>query len=135
MWNWLREFYAVRTAYKQSQEKPCPSCEVLKVQLERANYEREHLINRLLLPPVQPPETKPIPVTQPQSGRHIPFRVKQQLLEAESREEARILRKHKEDMEKAAVASVISKPADSSHIDQIITSPQVEELERELGIK
>lgn len=134
MWNWLRELYDIRDSRRAALEV-CKSCETLKIQLERANYEREQLINHLLRPPQTPQVLKaPVPVTQPLAGRHVPFRVRQQILEAESREEARILHKHQEDLKKATDA-IISKPADTFHIDHIDTSPQVEELEQELGIK
>lgn len=135
MWNWLRELYLIRDERRASREV-CKSCEVLKVQLERANYEREQLINHLLKPAAAVEEKKPIPVTQPLNVRHMPFRVKQQILEAESREEARIMRKHQENMKKAEENAVkdFKRAADVTNI-QIDTSPQVEALELELGIK
>lgn len=141
MWNWLRELYELRAEYRERKFNlalPCEACEVLKTQLERANYEREQLINHLLKPPAPPDLVKPVPVTQPLNVRHMPFRVKQQILEAESREEARIMREHRETMKKAdeqLIKEGFKKVDSSSAVVQVDTSPQVEELERELGIQ
>lgn len=127
MFNWIRE---LRDALAKD---PCPSCEVLKQALERANYEREVLINSIIRPhiPAELPKAASIPSIKPPS-RFIPFSVKKQMLEAEDRERARALREHA-DAVKAAEA-VTAKPI-STPITEVDTSSQVEKLEQELGIK
>jgi hypothetical protein len=63
----------------------CPTCEVLKNELEVIRQERNDLLNRLLdkpkeeeIPPANPIELTPI------TPHHIPWRVRQQMLEEES---------------------------------------------------
>lgn len=137
MFNWIRE---LREALEK---KPCASCEVLKQTLERANYEREMLLNNLLKPAaiVEHPLAAPIPITKPLS-RFTPFSVKRQILEAEDREKARIMRESEESIRKAAEQVIAAKfkspesfiePVKSNTIE-IDTNSQVDKLEKELGI-
>jgi hypothetical protein len=81
----------------------CPTCEVLRDQLDKSEVERGDMLRRLLdkdkPEPVSPvaEELKPI---QPQ---FIPWRVKQQMLEQEDRVKAKLMRdktKEIEDLEK-----------------------------------
>lgn len=118
MFRWLREFLEIVHESRQrkleliqeSNEKKCESCEILKVELQRVNIEKERLLNRLLEKPIDPPVNNPVDITPP---RQIPWAVRKQMLQAEDREKARLMRE--------AV-----KP-DDSKID-------VKDLERELNI-
>lgn len=71
---------------------PCATCEVLREQLTKSERERSELLHKLLDKdkpeplPVEKEEMKPI---QPQ---FIPWRVRQQMLEAEDRKKAELMR-------------------------------------------
>ena len=71
----------------------CQTCEILRDQLDESNRERKELLHRLLdkdkpepLPTVQ--SEPPVPITP----AFVPWRVKQQLLEAEDRKRAELMR-------------------------------------------
>jgi len=82
----------------------CPVCEVLRTQLDESNRERRELLNRALspsqvesLPSEKTEELKPI------GNTFIPWRVRQQMLEAEDRKKFQLMQeKEKEiaDLEK-----------------------------------
>lgn len=97
---WYRE-------YKEIKNKHCESCETLRQQLEIANYEKRLLLDRIMEKPAPVVETPPIPISLPKT---IPWTVKKQMLEAEDREKAKLLRN-------------APKPVQT-----------VEEIEKELGI-
>ena len=73
---------------------PCSSCEFLRLQLMGSERERRELLNRLL------DQGKPEPSTpvmkeeemRPFTPQFVPWRVKQQMLEAEDRKTAQLLR-------------------------------------------
>jgi hypothetical protein len=68
----------------------CESCDTLRRQLEIRNHEYDLLLNRLLAKPEPVVEDKtPVEVSRP---RNIPWRVRQQELEAADRERARLLK-------------------------------------------
>lgn len=91
--------------------RECQSCDILKMQLAEANREKRELMDRLL------GKNEPIniqPDEQPKLVRKtIPWNVRKQMLEQQSRELAQALRN-------AAEAS---------------PSPEVEKLEKELGVQ
>jgi hypothetical protein len=96
MFNWLRELLEIRAEFNERKAqlrhegKICESCETLKKQLEIANFEKKQLLDRLLeKPPVE--ERKEIPISIPRP-KTIPWIVKKQILEAEDRERAKLLR-------------------------------------------
>jgi hypothetical protein len=91
------------------EDMPCHTCEVLRTQLDESNRERKELLNRILAtsgaepsPPQVEKEMKPIMQQQ------IPWRVRQQMLEAEDRKRASLMKQKNE---------------------------EIEELEKELGIR
>jgi hypothetical protein len=104
MFNWYKEFLQIRyeaaerklRLEHEHQEKRsvCNSCEVLKTALDRANYEKEQMLIRFTAKPEvierEPPVMTQIP------ARQIPMRVKMQMMEAEDRQKALLLRKQKE---------------------------------------
>jgi hypothetical protein len=76
---------------------PCNSCEILREQLDKSERERGELLHRLL------DKDKPEPLPEkaeehvPIRPQFTPWRVRQQLLEAEDRKQAELMReKHKE---------------------------------------
>jgi len=71
----------------------CPVCEVLREQLANSERERRELLQRALAPPVsesvpsvKEEELKPIGQT------FIPWRVRQQMMEAEDRKRAQLMK-------------------------------------------
>jgi hypothetical protein len=78
---------------------PCATCEVLRIQLDESNRERRELLNKLLekdkevSPPTAQEEFRPI---RPQ---FTPWHVRQQLLEAEDRKKAELLKKKATEIE------------------------------------
>lgn len=95
MFRWYKELLEIRQEARErriallKEQNQCESCEVLKQQLEMANFEREKLLNRILEKPAQEPKSELREVTRPTS---VPWRVRQQMLEAEDREKARLMR-------------------------------------------
>lgn len=87
---------------------PCLVCEVLREQLASSEKERRELLQRALAPSIPPAEPvderEHVPVTPP----FIPWRLKQQMLEAEDRKKAELMRNK---------------------------ANEIEELEKELGVK
>jgi hypothetical protein len=76
---------------------PCGSCEILREQLDKSERERGDLLHRLL------DKDKPEPLPEkaeeyvPVRPQFTPWRVRQQMLEAEDRKQAELMRdKHKE---------------------------------------
>lgn len=87
MFNWLREYFELKREYKA-----CESCETLRRQLEIANREKEVLLNRIINPIV--PEVKSVEQIEPKMimPRAIPWNVRRQMLEAEDRKKAELLK-------------------------------------------
>jgi hypothetical protein len=73
-------------------DDPCESCEILRMQLAESNAERKDLLHRLLDPKqAEPPSIQsdePVAITP----QYVPWRVKQQMLEAEDRQKAKLIR-------------------------------------------
>jgi hypothetical protein len=71
------------------ENRVCQSCETLKEQLDRANYENQRLLDKLVFTePKVEISSKPVEVPI----RNIPWHVRRQMLEAEDRERARLMR-------------------------------------------
>lgn len=115
--DFLREWYDI----KRERKAYCKSCETLREQLALANHEKKQLLEHFLNPTVTtsaPPVSLPEPITP----KIVPWHIKRQMLEAEDRAKAAVIRKQKEDEELA------KKRAPSAEIS-------VEELEKELGVE
>ncbi len=79
MFQWLRELRDILR-----EPKLCQSCEVLKTELANMRREKDILLSKVLTPSVQEDRVQaPEPLSL--QTRHIPWRVKQQKLEAEDR--------------------------------------------------
>jgi len=105
----------------------CKTCEILKVQLEVSNSEKRLLLAAIIPQPKVETTTNPV---NPEAirGRHIPFNVRRQMLEAEDRREAALI---------AAKQKEIAEVPKDDSIKTTISIPQsqsVEELEKELEI-
>lgn len=95
---------------------PCPTCEVLRFQLDESNRERRELLQKFL--ERDKPEQTTAPAKedmQPIRPQFTPWRVRQQMLEAEDRKQAQLLKEKQKEM------------ADSR-------KPSIEALEKELEI-
>lgn len=129
MFNWLKEYLEIRYQFKQRQleileeSKICKSCDTLRTQLEIANFERKQLLDALITPKSITPE--PIGATQPEQlkPKNIPWAIRRQMLEAEDRQKAKILRAHD-----------LSSPSGGIKVN-IPETNTIEELEKELGIE
>lgn len=95
MFQWLRELYEIRRDHKEL-SRVCQSCEVLKVELSKERREKEMLLQHVLHPKVEE-SIKPEGEPQPIRARHTPWRVKQQELESQDRQQAqRIMQEFKD---------------------------------------
>lgn len=82
---------------------PCASCEVLREALTVSERERRELLQRLLAPPTPIPVELEKEELTPITPKFIPWRVRQQMLEQEDQQKAKLMRdKQKEidDLEK-----------------------------------
>lgn len=73
------------------QASECKSCETLRFALEQAIYEKKLLLLDKLIHPVNEPESVQQEIKSINRGT-TPWRVRQQILESEDREKAKILR-------------------------------------------
>src|SRR5215471_13714978 len=90
-------------------ESPCESCEILRERLHSSEAERKDLLARLLdRGKPNPVVEKPVEKFEPILPQYVPWRVKQQMLEAEDRKKAELLRQK---------------------------NAEIESLEKELGVK
>lgn len=101
MSNWFHRFFNPHCSHC-AEERICQSCEVLKQQVEAANYQNNRLMDRLLEKPAPEVPRAPMEITKPVN---IPWNVRKQMLEAEDREKAKLMREapkpiQTEDLEK-----------------------------------
>lgn len=93
MSNWIHRLFNPHCSHclsERAESKVCPSCETLKAQLERVTYENQKLLDRILTPPViKEEQPKLVEMSIP---KNIPWNVRRQMLEAEDREKAKLLR-------------------------------------------
>jgi hypothetical protein len=73
-------------------DMPCETCEVLRQQLDKSERERSELLHRLL----DKDKTEPLSVKEeeykPIQPQFTPWRVRQQMLEAEDRKQAQLIK-------------------------------------------
>lgn len=93
MSNWFHRFlnpHCPHCIEERQDSKVCPSCETLKEQLDRANYENDKLLDRILVKPTIETIKEPSKIQIP--TKSIPWGVRRQMLEAEDREKAKLMR-------------------------------------------
>jgi hypothetical protein len=115
MFKWLHHLLNPHCEHcldEKREEKVCPTCEVLSRQLEVSNQLNRDLLNKLTDKPVEV-ERKFSENPSPIMSRHIPFSVRRQTLERESRIESQLKKE-------------APKPVEASKTN--------EELEKEIGI-
>lgn len=90
---WYKEWMDIRTELRlreaELNPKICDSCETLKHQLEISNLDKNKLLDRLLEKPEPVVEREPAQITRP---LNIPWNVRRQMLEAEDRAKAKLMR-------------------------------------------
>ena len=79
---------------------PCNTCEVLRSQLAESNKERRELLNRLLEPSKPEPPPAVVEEFKPIQPAFVPWRVRQQMLEAEDSQKARLMREKAQEIQK-----------------------------------
>lgn len=119
--NWWHRFWNPHCEHCQ-EERRCLTCDVLKIELERANYDNRKLleqIERIVNPqPILSDQTEELP--EPIRPRQVPWGIEKNILEAESRIKARILREKAEESKQFK--------------DQTKDRKTIEDLEKDTGI-
>ena len=82
------------------EELPCNTCEVLRSQLDESNRERRELLTRLLTPSSPEPSSVEEKELVPIKSNFTPWRVRQQMLEQEDRQKAKLMRDKAAEIEK-----------------------------------
>lgn len=75
---------------EKTEKMVCPSCEILKQQVELFVYQNKQLLDRLINPVV--PASAPEPFREVSVPKNVSWNIKRQMLEAEDRERARLMR-------------------------------------------
>ena len=132
MISWLHRLFNPHCEHCQEQDEllnHCETCEVLKMELASVKQERNMLLSNILNPKQEAtPEKAEDPDEPLKSLRpvHVPWRVKQQHMEAESRATARILaQREKEAQSKDSAntklrAADVSKPLTVEEMESVI---------------
>jgi len=117
---WYKELLEIK--YEREARKKdlqfCQACETLKLQLAIANDERRMLINKLTDKPEVTESKIDTNILHPINPARMNWNVRRQHLEAESREQAKILKQKQDE-------------TNSNKSDKALT---VHEIERELGV-
>lgn len=114
---WYREFKQIREEFRR--EPICVSCESLKQQVEILQHNNNQLLSALTNKPVGEPRVNTDNL-QPLRPYRIPWKQQRQMLEAEDRHRAELLKKKHEEMNPLPIKTV--------------ASTTLEELEKEVGV-
>lgn len=79
-------------------EEPCETCEILREQLAKSDAERRELLTRLLAKETPEPSHVVEEEFQPIKPQFIPWRVRQQMLEAEDRKKAQLTKEKEKEI-------------------------------------
>lgn len=88
--NWYEKWLELKRDYKQ--DKPCESCETLKVELAHLHQDNQRLLDRILEKPTVPTERIGDNVTPILPRRGVPWNARRQLLEANDRHAAQLMK-------------------------------------------
>lgn len=77
----------------------CATCEVLRSQLDESNRERRELLTRLFDKDKSEPPVTSMEEFQPIKPQFVPWRVRQQMLEAEDRKTAQLMKSKMEEIQ------------------------------------
>ena len=81
------------------EEPQCPMCDVLREALTASERERKEFLHRLLEPSKPEPLIEDKEEYKPITPQFTPWRVKQQMLEAEDRKKAQLMRDKAKEIE------------------------------------
>ena len=99
-------------------KRHCNSCEILQRELELLRSERDQLLDRILNPFKNEVTTTSTAIEpQPIKPKFIPWGVRRQMLEAESRQAAKLM---KEKTDEIKVAAKSDKPLTVEEIEQVL---------------
>jgi hypothetical protein len=117
---WYKDYLEIKSDYKEKLKELdyCESCESLKLQLATVNEQNKYLLNKLTETP-EPEKTPDTSNLKPLLPMHMSWSAKRQMLESESREEAKI---------RANKVREMSSPATATE------KLTVEQIEKELGV-
>ena len=93
--NWIREWKQMKREFAPViPEHHCETCDTLRIQVEQLRLDNKTLLDRLLekpesVAPASPEEYRPIKTS---AARHVSWAVRRQMLEAEDREKAKLLK-------------------------------------------
>lgn len=91
--DWYRQWLELRREYKSTEPKICESCETLKLELAHLHQDNQRLLDRILTPPVTPSVERVIDnVTPILPKRGVPWNARRQMLEANDRHAAQLLK-------------------------------------------
>lgn len=110
LFNWIREWKQLKKEFAP-EVKPCETCDVLRIELERAHDENRRLIVALTTPreTVQEKEPDTTELKPLQIGRkHLTWGVRRQLLEQEDRAKQRIEEEKARELAAAGTPSSIT---------------------------
>lgn len=101
--------HCVECKDESTESRICQSCETLKMQLSIANIEKQRLLDALL--EKGKPEIEQVKVVSPENlkNRSLIWNVRRQMLEAEDRAKAEILRKEAEAKKETDAISKLEK--------------------------
>lgn len=90
-WHKFRNPHCTHCIDERRESKICASCEILQMQVARLQNDNEKLLNRILEKPEieKPADTSNL---KPIMSKNVPWRVRQQALEAEDRRTAQLMR-------------------------------------------
>jgi hypothetical protein len=81
-------------------DMPCETCEVLREQLHRSEAERREILHRLLDKDKPEPSPASVEEFKPVTPQFTPWRVRQQMFEAEDRKKAQLMHDKKVEIDK-----------------------------------
>jgi len=96
MFNWLKELVEIRTNYleRKAELNTCQSCETLKLEMERLRIENKELLNRILNPIVDNSAKQVMEEPRQLPKHNLPWNARRQLLEAEDRAKAKLMKQN-----------------------------------------
>lgn len=122
MFHWLHHLFnphCVECRSERQENSICQTCEVLTTQLARSNVEKDNLLSQIerMANPSVPAEV-PVETPEPLKPRVIPWAVQRNIMEAEDRHKAKLMR------------DAIADEKDGKKKSE----QSIEDLEREVGI-
>lgn len=110
----------------------CQSCEALKLEMARLHDQNNELISSLTKPINQQEAKVDTSELKPISPRSMPWGVRRQMLEAEDRAKAKIMRDQQKERQEAVAANAKTELAPV--MANVTGADELTELEKELGV-